>query len=291
MLPALLIALTVLASGLAALAWWRGEQREALRDRLLHGLVAPEAEAEVDLSAGDYGLTGRRRFAYHLARLLGTVPGRGLIVGVGAAIGFGVSLATTGDAMRAAGIGAASGILALLAVMLLLRARRLGFERAVRYELPNALELLAAIMEGGLAFEAALAHVLRESDRDHPLYFDLDVVSEAMRRGRRRGEALRLWAQRCNIAAVADVSAALVQADQTGGPLGQVLHHHARALFRENEAEIQRRAERVPIRMIFPMIFTIFPALFVVTAMPSFLRVLRVLEEVMKGAGSVVGGR
>lgn len=281
------IALLSLAGGVL---WLNAMRRDATRDRLLFGMVEDAEASPEDLSAGDYGLRGRKRFAYHASRFLQTWPGRGLIASLGGLSGYGAAFLSGLTPLRSGGVAAAAAILSLLAGLLIVRMRRRRFERAVRKELPSALELLAAIMEGGLGFDAALAYMLREADPEHPLYFDLGIVNEAMQRGRRRAEALRLWAARCNIAAVADVAAALVQADQTGGSIGRVLHHHARALFRENEAEVERRAERLPIRMILPMLLTIFPAMFVVAGMPSFLRILRVLESITKGASRVAGG-
>jgi tight adherence protein C len=258
-----------------------------MRERLLFGLEGAEPEAPEDLGAGDYGLRGSAWFFYHLSGFVQTWTGRGLLVTAGAAVGFLGSVASGTPVRPALGVAAASGILALLATLWFLRWRQNSRARRIKRELPNALELLAAVMEGGQAFEAALAYVLREADSQHPLYFDLTVMNEAMRRGQRRSEALRLWAKRCNLLEVSDVTSALIQTDATGGPLGRVLHHHARALFRDNEAEIQRRAERLPIRMLFPMLFTIFPAILVVAAMPSWLRIGRVLEQVLGGLTQV----
>jgi len=260
-------------------------RRDALRERLLVGLEGPAEEVREDLSAGDYGLRGPARFAYHLTGFLNTWKGRFLIIALGAAVGIAGALASGTPLRPASGVAAASGFLALLATVWLLRWRSNSRTRRIKRELPNALELLAAVMEGGQGFEAALSYLLREADATHPLYFDLNVMNEAMRRGQRRTEAMRLWAQRCNVLEVSDVTSALIQADVSGGSLGRVLHHHARALFRDNEAEIQRRAERLPIRMLFPMLFTIFPAILVVAAMPSWLRIARVLEEVLGGLG------
>lgn len=269
---------------LGATGWVALEmRRDAMRERLLFGLEGPEREEREDLSAGDYGLRGPARFAYHLSGFLNTWRGRFVIIALGMAIGVTGALGS-GTALRPSlGVGAASGFLALLATLWLLRWRSNSRSRRIKRELPNALELLAAVMEGGQGFEAALTYLLREADPAHPLYFDLNVMNEAMRRGQRRTDALRLWAQRCNVMEVSDVTSALIQADVSGGSLGRVLHHHARALFRDNEAEIQRRAERLPIRMLFPMLFTIFPAILVVAAMPSWLRIARVLEEVLRG--------
>jgi len=280
----------VLAAGflllLGATGWAVLEmRRDALRERLLFGLEGQPVEEAEDLSAGDYGLRGPAWFFYHLTGFLGTWRGRFLIMAVGAGIGFAGAIASGTPVMPATGVAVASAFVAWVATIWLLRWRTNSRTRRIKMELPNALELLAAVMEGGQGFEAALSYLLREADGEHPLYFDLHVMNEAMRRGQRRTDALRLWAQRCNVLEVSDVTSALIQADISGGSLGRVLHHHARALFRDNEAEIQRRAERLPIRMLFPMLFTIFPAILVVAAMPSWLRIARVLEEVLGGMG------
>ena len=58
--------------------------------------------------------------------------------------------------------------------------------------------------------------------------------------------------------------------------------------MRDNEAEIQRRAERLPIRMLMPMMLTILPSVIIVAALPSFLKVIRVMEEIMGGATGMV---
>jgi len=272
---------------LGASGWMVVEmRRDAMRERLLFGLEGQEQEEREDLSAGDYGLRGPARFAYHLTGFLNTWRGRSVIVGLGAAVGFAGAIGSGTSVRPSTGVAVASGFLALLATLWLLRWRSNSRTQRIKRELPNALELLAAVMEGGQGFESALSYLLREADTSHPLYFDLNVMNEAMRRGTRRTDALRLWAQRCNVLEVSDVTSALIQTDISGGSLGRVLHHHARALFRDNEAEIQRRAERLPIRMLFPMLFTIFPAILVVAAMPSWLRIARVLEEVLRGMGA-----
>jgi tight adherence protein C len=262
-------------------------RRDAVRERLLFGLEAPGQAQVEDLGAGDYGLRGSAWFFYHVAGFLQSWTGRGVLMATGTALGFIGAVASGTPARPAVGVGVASGILTLLSTLWYLRWRQNSRARRIKRELPNALELLAAVMEGGQAFESALVHVLREADPAHPLYFDLSVMNEAMRRGQRRSEALRLWAERCNLLEVSDVTSALIQTEASGGSLGRVLHHHARALFRDNEAEVQRRAERLPIRMLFPMLFTIFPAILVVAAMPSWLRIGRVLEQVLQGLTQV----
>lgn len=275
-------ALLLLCGAMGLIAWSIIEfRRDVVLERVLFGIEGETQADEEDLSAGDYGLGRAARFRYGLAIFLRTWPGRGTLAVVAGAAGYLAANAGGLELWSAMSVAATSSLLGVLTGEWILRRAHAARMQRIRRELPNALELMAAVMEGGLGFESALAYLLREADPDHPFYIELDIVNEAMRRGQRRSDALRLWARRCNQAAVADVTSALIQAEQTGGSMGRVLHHHARAMFRENEADVNRRAERLPIRMLFPMLFTIFPAILVVAALPSFLRVFRVLDDLL----------
>jgi tight adherence protein C len=259
------------------------QRRQNIIERLTFGFEEPVEAPPEDLSAGDYGLVGFERFIYHLRSYLESLSGKFLLFGIGALIGgvIGFIGGLTTDRLGVAAL--AGGCMLWLLAMAIITSYNRKRSRRIQNELPNALEMLSSIMEGGTAFEAALAHVLRESDRRHPLYYDLAIMDEAMQRGRRRSEALRLWAQRCNVAQVQEVSAAMIQAEQIGSSLADVMRHHAMAQLREIEAQVQQRAERLPIRMIFPMLLTIMPAMFIIAAGPSLLKLMRMFEALMRG--------
>ena len=118
MSAALAIVLLALASALGGLVWLRAGQRQSLRERLLFGIAVEETPEAADLAAGDYGLRGRRRFAYHTARFLQTLPGRGLTLALGAGAGNVAALAGGLSAGQAAGAAAGAGVLSLLGVQL-----------------------------------------------------------------------------------------------------------------------------------------------------------------------------
>lgn len=280
------LVLLLAALGLMGITGWllvtRRSAEMALRERLLFGMAAGANDEDADLTAGDYGLRGMKRAGYHAALFLGTWQGRALTAGMAAAVGLVTGMWQGRSLWQALSLGGGFALVALALTVITLHRSRARRELAIRRELPDVLEMLAAIMEGGIAFDAALQHVVREGDPRHPLYFELSVMLEAMRRGRRRQDALRLFGRRCNLRQVAEVVGGLTQADQSGGSIGDVLRHHARTLFREYEADVQRRAERLPIRMFAPMILTILPAMFIVTALPSFLRIFRVMEAIMR---------
>jgi tight adherence protein C len=270
----------LIAIGLMFLRQYKMQQQ--LITRLQFGFdQQPEEIDIVDLSAGDYGLRGSERIYYHLREFLNTPQGKILMFSLGAIVAS-AALAIMGKPFRSILLGAGGGGILLLTLgLFFLYVNKKEKLNKVQTELPSALELLAAIMEGGMAFESALVHMLREADPKHPLYFDLLIVSEAMKKGRRRNEALSLWANRCELVYISDVVSSMIQAEQTGASLGSVLKHHAQAVLRENEAVIQRRAERLPVRMLMPMAGCILPAVIIVAAGPSIVRIMQIIDDII----------
>lgn len=258
--------------------------RRKIIDRLQFGMNAVADASDANLSAGDYGLTGSARFFYHLSVFLSSNQGYALLFGIGATTAVLGNFLIKKSSNEILIVALSGGSILLLLAVFLLRSRRNQRLNLIKYELPNALEMIAAIMESGLGFEAALGHVIRESDTKHPLYFDLAIMSEAMQRGRRRNEALRLWASRTSEPSVSDVAAGMIQADQTGASLGSVLTHHANTLMKENEAFLMRRAERLPVRMLAPMVLLILPSVLVVAAGPSVTRIFQIFKSLMERA-------
>lgn len=278
----------VLAIALLLFTGWsirKRMRRSALRNRLIFGFDIPEAPAEeINLSAGDYGLEGSARLVYYLTRFSSSPAGYAGLFGIGAVIGVLLKLTFNLKHFSTPMIALLSGALLLMLSNLYISKQRKERSRKTRYELPNALQSIVAVMESGLAFESALQHIVRESGTQHPLYFDLQVMLDAMQQGRRRGEALKLWASRANERTVTDVVAAMIQADQTGAALGGVLRHHAETQLKEIEAELLKRAEKIPIYMIMPMMLCILPPIFLVAVGPSMLRIVRMFEAIMSNA-------
>lgn len=279
--------ISILLTVLAMVGWAMRSnmRRNNIRERLYFGFDVAEAEAqEINLSAGDYGLEGSARFLYFLSKFLSTPAGYVGMFGIGAAFGMLIKLAFGLKNFSTPMIALLAGALLLMFSNIYLNAQRKERVRKIRYELPNALQSIVAVMESGLAFESALQHVVRESGTKHPLYFDLQVMLDAMQQGRRRGDALKLWATRANERSVTNVVAAMIQADQTGAALGGVLRHHSDTQLKEIEAELLKKAEKIPIYMIMPMMLCILPPIFLVAVGPSVLRIIRMFEAIMARA-------
>lgn len=284
--------LILVAVGLALLVAWylRMDRGEQTRERLLFGLEEEGPPPQEDLLDPAYGLGRLGRWAQRTTQFLSSWQGRMGLVALGGGLAFGVALWGGRELGDSALVAAATGLMLMLLVVYWLYRRVQQRAQRIRRELPYALEMLAALMKGGLAFDTALKHLLSQADSRHPLYFELATLLEAMQRGRRRAEAFRLLARRCNQFDVSDVATGLIQADQTGASLSEVMRHHARQIFREVEAEILQRAERLPVRLMFPTLLTVFPAILTVVLLPSLLRILRVIDELLGKTADQIGG-
>ncbi len=284
-MASLYFALLLILLSLIALYVRANMRRSNIRERLFFGFdIVVEQAQEINLSSGDYGLEGSARFLYYLSKFLSTPMGYVGLFAIGAAFGAFIKFAFNLSNFTTPVIALLAGALLVMLSNLYLNAQRKERIRKIRYELPNALQSIVAVMESGLAFESALQHVVRESGTKHPLYFDLQVMLDAMQQGRRRAEALKLWATRADEKSVSNVVAAMIQADQTGAALGGVLRHHSDTQLKEIEAELLKKAEKIPIYMIMPMMLCILPPIFLVAVGPSVLRIIRMFEAIMSRA-------
>lgn len=255
--------------------------KSAIRERILYGTHYASDEVYTDLTAGDYGLTGSTLMFYHLTEFLSTSKGYLLLFLSGALITAILSF-ITGWMMKTLLITAIfGGLISLSLATFSLIKRKKRRLRLIKEELPNALQLIAAIMESGMGFEASLGHVIGESDKTHPLYFELAIMNEAMQRGRRRQEALKLWAQRSGEDTVIEAVSGLIQAEQTGASFGSVLKHHAHKLMQQNESEMLRNAEKLPIKMLIPMVICTLIPLLLISAGPAVITIFKMFKDIM----------
>jgi tight adherence protein C len=138
-----------------------------------------------------------------------------------------------------------------------IRARRCAIVRA----LPWALDLLTLSVEAGLDFTAALAKVV-ERIRRGPLGDELALAIHELRLGKTREEALRGLARRAGIAALTSFVQALVQADRMGTPLSGVLRVLSTQMRTERTQRAEKLANEAPVKLLLPLVFCIFPTLF-----------------------------
>ncbi len=143
----------------------------------------------------------------------------------------------------------------------------------VRKDLPDALDLLTITVEAGLAFDAALTQVSRNTEG--PLSEEFTRVLQEMQIGKSRGEALTSVSERVNIPELASFVTAVVQADALGIPIATVLRIQAKEMRTKRSQRAEESAMKVPVKILFPLIFCIMPALFVVIMGPAGIGIFR----------------
>src|SRR5205823_11124 len=132
--------------------------------------------------------------------------------------------------------------------------------------LPDAMDLLVICVEAGLGFDGALLRLVQKTDND--LSHEFARVLQEMRVGRSRREALRDCVTRTQVPDLANFISALIQAEQLGVSVTQVLAIQADQMRTIRRQRAQEQAQQAPIKMLLPMLLFIFPALCVVLIGP-----------------------
>ena len=153
----------------------------------------------------------------------------------------------------------------------IVRSRAGERQKRIQLALPDALDLLAITVEAGLGFDAALERVSREMGG--PLGEELYRVVQEMRLGKGRGEALRDLAERTTVDELKSFVMAMVQAEIFGISVANVLNVQANELRIKRRQRAQEMAHKLPVKIIFPLLFFIFPALFLVILGPAAISI------------------
>ena len=153
------------------------------------------------------------------------------------------------------------------------RARRR--REAAACQLPDALDLLAVSVEAGLSFDAAINKLTQHMQG--PLVEELELMLGEMRIGSGRPEALKKLAQRLETREISAFTRSLIQAAQLGISLGRILRVQATDSRLKRQAAAEEKAAKAPIKMLFPTVLFIFPAMFVVILGPAMLQLSKIL--------------
>ncbi|GAB4189926.1 MAG: type II secretion system F family protein [Roseiflexaceae bacterium] len=138
--------------------------------------------------------------------------------------------------------------------------------------LPDALDLLTISVEAGLAFDSALQRVTDKWDNE--LAKEFKRVLNDTRLGRSSREALKDMSARCGVDDVQTFIAAVIQAQQLGVSIGKILRVQSDQMRIRRRQRAEEAAQKAPIKMLFPMVFLIFPSLFVVILGPAVPRLM-----------------
>jgi tight adherence protein C len=175
------------------------------------------------------------------------------------------------------GIGAAAGF--FLPDVMLYNAG-LKRQQQLALTLPDAIDLLTICVEAGLGFDAALAQVARNVKG--PLAAEFARVLQEMQIGKSRGEAMRALAERTTSPELRAFVSALTQSTELGIPVANVLREQAREMRVRRRQRAEAQAQRIPVKITFPLIGCLFPALFVVVLGAGVIQLAHSLFHVLK---------
>jgi tight adherence protein C len=193
--------------------------------------------------------------------------------GVGIVAGLaGAAAAPTAGLLLAPALGGLGFIAPDKVLTMRIKARR---ER-IRAELPDALDLLAVSVEAGLGLDGAIAKLTEHMDG--ALVQEFALTLGEMRIGEARADALRKLAERVPAPEVAAFVRSVLQADQLGISLGRILRVQAADSRLRRQAAAEEKAMKAPIKMLFPTVIFIFPAMFIVLLGPALMNILKVLK-------------
>lgn len=196
---------------------------------------------------------------------------KGVLLFVGAAVGLLLAVVLAGPVGAVVWVvaGAATGFFAPDLLVLHLAQER---QQEIRRTLPDIMDTLVVTVEAGLGFEAALAQVVRNGRG--PMVGEFARLLHEMQIGRPRVDALREMAARTNVNELKSFASSAVQATTLGVPMGKVLRQQAAEMRVRRRQRAEELAQKVPVKILFPMIFCLFPALFVVVIGPGLIRML-----------------
>jgi tight adherence protein C len=151
--------------------------------------------------------------------------------------------------------------------------------------LPDALDLMVVSVEAGLGLDQAIQYVAKELITTHPdVAQEFQLVNLEIRAGKRRVEALRNLAERTGESELRKLVAILIQTERFGTSIADSLRTHSDFMRVRRRQEAEERANKVGVKLVFPIFFFILPSMLVVSAGPGLLQVFKYLFPLMRGA-------
>lgn len=154
-------------------------------------------------------------------------------------------------------------------------------QERLRRSVPDALDLMVVCVEAGVSLDAAILRVSREIRLAHPdLAHELAVVNRFSNAGMPREQALRSLWQRTGVEDLRALVSSLIQSEKWGTSVATVLRVSAETLRRKRRQAAEKQAKMAPLKMTFPLLFFILPALFVVILGPAVVQIIREFSKV-----------
>jgi tight adherence protein C len=193
----------------------------------------------------------------------------------GGALLLGAVLGITGIVPAVAGfaLAFAGGAICFIAPDYYLSMKTRRRREDINIGLPDILDLLTVSVEAGLGFDSAVAKI-SEKMRG-PLIDEMKVFLHEMRMGESRAGALKNLADRLDLPSMVSFTRSIIQADQLGISLARVLRVQAHDLRNKRQMAAEEKAMKAPIKMLFPTVLFIFPAMFIVILGPAMMTLMK----------------
>jgi tight adherence protein C len=298
-----LLFLTTTSGAIAMATWWVSSLlfgRNAQDDAKLRGRLAPtDAPAPViethkldwhvllrrvgEIASAPFmpkdatkQIALRRKFAsagiYAPAATRALAGWKMILLALGLLLGY-----AAGRALEAVPLALSiGGLLGYLAPTLWLKSRIRMNQDALDHGLPDALDMLVVCVEAGLTVDAALQRVGHEIALAHPrLARELEITHMETRVGVARADALRNLGLRTANAPLQALSTMLIQADRFGTSVAEALRIHADAMRTARQHSAEERAAKASVKLTFPVVLFIFPAVLIVMAGPAIIGLMK----------------
>ncbi|TWP52715.1 type II secretion system F family protein [Lentzea tibetensis] len=229
------------------------DRLRAVAARLSPGATTASLQRRLDLAGNPSRWTPERVLAYKGAGLFG-------LASVGVLYGLGSALTMIGYALA----GAAAGF---FLPDLLLHNAASKRQALIAKDLADVLDMLTVCVEAGLGFDAAVSQVAHNTSG--PLSVEFSRMLQDMRLGKSRVDALRALSGRTTLNEVRAFASSLVQASELGIPTARVLREQAGEMRVKRRQAAEEKAQKIPVKILFPLLMCIFPALFIIVIGPA----------------------
>ncbi|ADL11788.1 type II secretion system F family protein [Acetohalobium arabaticum] len=148
-------------------------------------------------------------------------------------------------------------------------------QKKMQQALPDVLDLLTVSVEAGLGFDSALVRVVDKIAG--PISEEFERLLQEIRMGKPRRDAMRDLGERTNVEDLTNFITAIVQADKLGVSIGKVLRVQSKQIRQKRRQRAEAQAMKAPIKMLLPLVFFIFPTLFIILLGPAAIKVMNSL--------------
>lgn len=179
--------------------------------------------------------------------------------------------------------GSLLGVFGMIGPSFWLDLQKANRQTIFRRSLPDALDILVICLEGGASLAAAVARVANELRTAHPvLAAELTIVQREVQLGRTVGDAIRQFANRADLEELRGLAAVILQSEKFGASLVKALRVHAETLRTRRVMMAEEMAQKAVVKMLFPMVFFIMPALFIAVLGPTGIMLLEMFPSSSK---------